>query len=524
MTKKILCVFGTRPEAIKMCPVVNALKTHANTFETVVAVTGQHCEMLHQVLDVFKVKPEYDLQIMSPSQTLFNVTASCLLKLKNVLEKERPSIVLVQGDTTTSFAASLACFYQQIPVAHVEAGLRTHNVSSPFPEEFNRQAIGLVAKLHFAPTQGAKQNLLREGKREDAIWVTGNTGIDALRTTVRQECNHEALQWAKGSKLILITAHRRENLCEMHHMFAAIRKVMQKNPSTKAIFPIHMNPSVRKVAHEQLSGFNRIRIVEPLDVVTFHSFMAASHLILTDSGGIQEEAPALGKPVLVMREETERVEAIEAGTAKLVGTSEEGIAREFSRLLEDEEEYARMSQATNPYGDGHASQRIAEVLSQGAFQMNASNSKSIAVVILNYNNFPDTVECIDAILGCENLAIVLVDNASTDTSAEKLEKRYGTAIEFLQMKQNAGYAAGNNAGVKYAVEVLHAQFVCILNNDTIAQPQMFFELATCLDENENCCIVSPVILEWGQNNRIQSAGGSIKLHLGKTPLNHAGEV
>lgn len=361
-----MLVFGTRPEAIKMCPLVNELKSRPGEFETTVCVTGQHREMLEQVLRVFGVEPDHDLAIMRPGQTLFDVTCDVLLKLKSVLEDERPDVVLVHGDTTTSFAAALACFYLQIPVGHVEAGLRTRDIYSPWPEEFNRQAVDIVSEYYFAPTEASRRNLLDEGKPADRIWVTGNTGIDALATTVREGYAHPELDWAEGSRLILITAHRRENLGEpMHRMFRAIRRVMEEHPDTKAVYPIHMNPLVREAAHAELDGFDRLRIVEPLEVLDFHNFMAASHLILTDSGGIQEEAPGLGKPVLVMRDTTERPEGVEAGTLKLVGTDEGVIYREFSRLLSDAGEYARMSRASNPYGDGHASERIADILAEG---------------------------------------------------------------------------------------------------------------------------------------------------------------
>lgn len=361
--KKIMLVFGTRPEAIKMCPLVNVLKARANAFDVVVVVTGQHREMLDQVLSVFDVVPDYDLAIMKQNQTLFDVTSSVLVKIKDVLEKETPDVVLVHGDTTTSFAAALASFYLQIPIGHVEAGLRTHNIFSPWPEEFNRQAVDIVSKYYFAPTLQSKQNLLDEWKPEDAIWVTGNTGIDALNTTVQKGYDHPELEWAKGSRLILITAHRRENLGEpMHRMFRAIRRVMERHPDTKAIYPIHMNPKVREAAHAELDGFDRLHIIDPLQVLDFHNFLAASYLVLTDSGGIQEEAPGLGKPVLVMRDTTERPEGVEAGTLKLVGTDERIIYREFDRLLSDENEYLAMSQASNPYGDGRASERIADIL------------------------------------------------------------------------------------------------------------------------------------------------------------------
>lgn len=363
MKKKIVVVFGTRPEAIKMCPLVNELKAHPDDFETIVCVTGQHREMLDQVLEVFNVVPEYDFSIMKPDQTLFDVTSEVLLSIKAVLEKEEPDVVLVHGDTTTSFAAALAAFYLQIPLGHVEAGLRTHNMHSPWPEEFNRQAVDLICKYYFAPTEKSKQNLLAEGKPKEKIYVTGNTGIDALKTTVRDNYIHPELEWVRGSRLILITAHRRENLGKpMHNMFRAIRRVMEECPDTKAIYPIHMNPKVREAAHAELDGFERLHIIDPLEVIDFHNFMARSYLILTDSGGIQEEAPSLGKPVLVMRDTTERPEGVEAGTLKLVGTDEDVIYQEFSHLLSDEVEYAAMTKASNPYGDGHASERIADVL------------------------------------------------------------------------------------------------------------------------------------------------------------------
>lgn len=361
--KKVMLVFGTRPEAIKMCPLVNELKGRPEEFETVVCVTGQHREMLDQVLSAFDVKPEHDLAIMKPGQTLFDITCDVLLKIRKAMEYEEPDVVLVHGDTTTSFAAALAAFYLRIPVGHVEAGLRTRNLASPWPEEFNRQAVDVVSRWYFAPTETSRRNLLDEAKPAGSIFVTGNTGIDALRTTVREGYAHPELEWAQGSRLILITAHRRENLGDpMHRMFRAIRRVMEERPDTKAIYPIHMNPQVRKAAHEELDGFDRLRIIDPLEVVDFHNFMARSHLILTDSGGIQEEAPGLGKPVLVMRDTTERPEGVAAGTLRLVGTDEDNIYREFSRLLDDPAEYDAMSHASNPYGDGHASERIADIL------------------------------------------------------------------------------------------------------------------------------------------------------------------
>lgn len=360
--KKIMLVFGTRPEGIKMCPLVNELKRRPQV-QTVVCVTGQHKQMLQQVLDAFSVVPDYDLAIMQPNQTLFDVTTAILTRIQTVLNQEKPDLTLVHGDTSTAFVTALACFYLHIPVGHVEAGLRTYNLESPFPEEFNRQAVSLICRYHFAPTEKAKQNLLREGKDESSIFVTGNTSIDALKTTVRADYTHPELTWAQGSRLILITAHRRENLGEaMHHMFRAIRRVLTEHPDVKALYPIHLNPVVRQEAAEELSGLERLHIIEPLDVLDFHNIMAHSTLILTDSGGIQEEAPGLGKPVLVMRDTTERPEGVAAGTLKLVGTSEESIYREFTRLLDDPAAYAAMAHASNPYGDGHACERIADIL------------------------------------------------------------------------------------------------------------------------------------------------------------------
>lgn len=360
--KKVMLVFGTRPEAIKMCPLVNELKKRKE-IQTVVCVSGQHRQMLDQVLEAFQVKPDYDLSIMKDKQTLFDVTTNILERIKVVLEAEKPDVVLVHGDTSTTFVTALACFYLQIPVGHVEAGLRTYNIFSPYPEEFNRQAVGIIAKYNFAPTNMSKENLLREGKNPASIFVTGNTAIDALKTTVRENYAHAELDWASDSRLIIITAHRRENLGQpMHNMFRAIRRIMDEHPDMKAIYPIHMNPLVRKAAEEELSGCDRIHIIEPLEVLDFHNFLARSYLILTDSGGIQEEAPSLGKPVLVMRDTTERPEGVAAGTLKLVGTDEETIYTEFKRLLTDTDAYDAMSHASNPYGDGHACERIADVL------------------------------------------------------------------------------------------------------------------------------------------------------------------
>ena len=360
--KKIMLVFGTRPEAIKMCPLVSELKKR-ESIETVVCVTGQHRQMLDQVLEAFSVVPDYDLSIMKDKQTLFDVTVNILERIKTVLEEVKPDVVLVHGDTSTTFVTALACFYLQIPVGHVEAGLRTYNIYSPYPEEFNRQAVSIISQYNFAPTELSRQNLLKEGKNPESIYVTGNTAIDALKTTVRADYTHPELEWADGSRLIMITAHRRENLGEpMRHMFKAIRRVMDEHPDVKAIYPIHMNPVVREIAQEYLGDDDRIHIIEPLDVLDFHNFLSRSYLILTDSGGIQEEAPSLGKPVLVMRDTTERPEGIAAGTLKLVGTEEETIYKEFSRLLSDKDEYEAMSKASNPYGDGHACERIADIL------------------------------------------------------------------------------------------------------------------------------------------------------------------
>lgn len=360
--KKVMLAFGTRPEAIKMCPLVNELKKREN-IKTIVCVTGQHRQMLDQVLQAFDVVPDYDLSIMKDKQTLFDVTVNILTRIKTVLEDVKPDVVLVHGDTSTTFVTALACFYLQIPVGHVEAGLRTYNIYSPYPEEFNRQAVSIISQYNFAPTELSKQNLLKEGKSSESIYVTGNTAIDALKTTVRADYTHPELDWANGSRLIMITAHRRENLGEpMRHMFKAIRRVMDEHPDVKAIYPIHMNPVVREIANEYLGDDDRVHIIEPLDVLDFHNFLSRSYLILTDSGGIQEEAPSLGKPVLVMRDTTERPEGIAAGTLKLVGTEEETIYNEFSRLLSDKDEYEAMSKASNPYGDGHACERIADIL------------------------------------------------------------------------------------------------------------------------------------------------------------------
>lgn len=369
--KTILVVFGTRPEAIKMCPVILELKKRKD-FKIIVAVTGQHRQMLDQVLEAFGIVPDYDLFIMKEKQTLFDITSAVLNGMKGVLEKVKPDLVLVHGDTSTTFATALAAFYLQIPVGHVEAGLRTYNIYSPYPEEFNREAVGCISSLDFAPTKLSAENLFREGKKEEMIFITGNTAIDALKTTVRDDYSHPELDWAADSRLILITAHRRENLGEpMQNMFRAIRRVMDEHPDVKAIYPIHLNPVVRQTAnnifgeHAPGGKEERVHMIEPLDVLDFHNLMSRAYLILTDSGGIQEEAPSLGKPVLVMRDTTERPEGIEAGTLKLVGTSETVIYEEFSRLLNDKSAYDKMSKASNPYGDGHASERIADIIEFG---------------------------------------------------------------------------------------------------------------------------------------------------------------
>lgn len=360
--KKIMLVFGTRPEAIKMCPLVNELKTR-KTIKTFVCVTGQHRQMLDQVLDTFNVVPDYDLSIMRQGQTLFDITTEILESIKPVLKNIKPDIVLVHGDTSTSFATALACFYLQIPVGHVEAGLRTYNIYSPYPEEFNRQAVGIISQYNFAPTKIAADNLIKEGKNPNRIFITGNTVIDAMQHTVRKDYTHPELDWVGEGKFIFITAHRRENLGEpMRNMFRAIRRVLDEHSEIKAIYPIHMNPIVRKIANEELSGCDRIHIIEPIEVFDCHNFEARCHLCLTDSGGIQEEVPSYGKPVLVMRDTTERPEGIKAGTLKLVGTDEEQIYNNFKELLENQDAYNAMAKAINPYGDGQACVRIADIL------------------------------------------------------------------------------------------------------------------------------------------------------------------
>lgn len=360
--KTVMLVFGTRPEAIKMCPLANELKGREGV-KTQLCVTGQHRSMLDSVLDIFKVVPDYDLSVMKPGQTLVDITVAILSGISKVLDEARPDIVLVHGDTTTAFSAALACFYKGIPVGHVEAGLRTYDIYSPYPEEFNRRVISLFCKFNFTPTELSRQNLLQEGVSNERIFITGNTAIDALRFTVRKDYTHPELEWARGYRLILITAHRRESLGEpMRHMMRAIRRVIEERPDVRAIYPIHMNPAVRAVAQSELCGCDRIHIIEPLGVLDFHNFMSRSYMILTDSGGIQEEAPSLGKPVLVMRNTTERPEGIAAGTLKLVGTQENNIYKSFAELLDNAEAYYKMSKASNPYGDGFASRRIADIL------------------------------------------------------------------------------------------------------------------------------------------------------------------
>ena len=359
---KVLCVFGTRPEAIKMCPIIIELRNRQK-IDCVVCVTGQHKEMLYQVLETFSIIPEYDLEIMKEKQSLLDITVGILEKLDSILENEKPELVLVHGDTTSSLAAALATFYKKIPIGHVEAGLRTFDMNSPYPEEFNRQAVDLITTLYFAPTEYAKQQLLSEGKRKECVFVTGNTVIDALRTTVKEKYTNPNIEWAMGSKLILVTAHRRENIGEpMRNMFLAIKRIVEENKDVKVIYPVHRNPVVREIANDILGENKRIRLIEPLDVIDFHNYMNKSYLILTDSGGIQEEAPSLGKPVLVMRDTTERPEGVEAGILKLVGTDERTIYSEVCCLLNNEEEYLKMSNKTNPYGDGHAAEKICDII------------------------------------------------------------------------------------------------------------------------------------------------------------------
>lgn len=363
--KKILVVFGTRPEAIKMAPLVLELKKDTE-IDTKVVITSQHKQMLQQVLDIFGIVPDYDLNIMKPNQTLHGITEMIISNMRQILVDESPDCVLVHGDTTTAFATALAAFYLQIPVGHVEAGLRTYNLKAPFPEEFNRQSIDIVADFMFAPTQEAKQNLINEGKDESKVFVTGNTVIDAMKTTVRKDYRNDILDWAKDSRLILLTAHRRENLGRpLENIFEAVKKTVEENDGVKVVYPVHLNPLVKQAADKVLGGNEKVRLIQPLDVVDFHNFMNAAYLILTDSGGVQEEAPSLGKPVLVARDTTERPEGIKAGTLKLVGTDTEVIYNSLKLLLQDKAAYEKMSKANNPYGDGKASERIVQILKRG---------------------------------------------------------------------------------------------------------------------------------------------------------------
>ncbi|WP_203363498.1 UDP-N-acetylglucosamine 2-epimerase (non-hydrolyzing) [Bacillus sp. REN10] len=360
---KVMTIFGTRPEAIKMAPLVLELQKHPEHFESIVTVTAQHRQMLDQVLEIFNVKPDYDLNIMKDRQTLIDVTTRGLEGLDRVMKEVKPDIVLVHGDTTTTFIASLAAFYNQIAVGHVEAGLRTWNKYSPFPEEMNRQLTGVIADLHFSPTDQAERNLLNEDKKAETIFVTGNTAIDALKTTVKEEYSHEVLERIGNDRLVLMTAHRRENLGQpMRNMFSAIKRLVQENSDIQVVYPVHLNPAVREIADEILGNDPRIHLIEPLDVIDFHNFASRAHLILTDSGGVQEEAPSLGVPVLVLRDTTERPEGIEAGTLKLAGVEEETIYQLATELLTNEVEYEKMAKASNPYGDGEASRRICEAI------------------------------------------------------------------------------------------------------------------------------------------------------------------
>lgn len=363
MTVKVMTIFGTRPEAIKMAPLVLELAKYPEQIESIVTVTAQHRQMLDQVLEIFEITPDYDLNIMKDRQTLIDVTTRGLEGLNKIMQEVKPDIVLVHGDTTTTFIASLAAFYNQIAIGHVEAGLRTWDKYSPYPEEMNRQLTGVMADLHFAPTTKSAQNLIAENKKEETIYITGNTAIDALKTTVKDEYSHPVLDTVGNDRLVLMTAHRRENLGEpMRNMFKAIKRLVEKHNDIQVVYPVHMNPVVREIANEILGEDQRIHLIEPLDVIDFHNFASRSHLILTDSGGVQEEAPSLGVPVLVLRDTTERPEGIEAGTLKLAGTDEEVIFSLADELLSDSEAHAKMSKASNPYGDGEASRRIVEAI------------------------------------------------------------------------------------------------------------------------------------------------------------------
>ncbi|PET75735.1 UDP-N-acetylglucosamine 2-epimerase (non-hydrolyzing) [Bacillus sp. AFS001701] len=382
---KVMTIFGTRPEAIKMAPLVLELEKYPEHIESIVTVTAQHRQMLDQVLEIFEITPDYDLNIMKDRQTLIDVTTRGLEGLNKIMQEVKPDIVLVHGDTTTTFIASLAAFYNQITIGHVEAGLRTWNKYSPYPEEMNRQLTGVMADLHFSPTTKSAQNLLAENKKEESIFITGNTAIDALKTTVKSEYSHPVLETVGNDRLVLMTAHRRENLGEpMRNMFKAIKRLVDKHNDIQVVYPVHMNPVVREIANEILGDNARIHLIEPLDVIDFHNFAARSHLILTDSGGVQEEAPSLGVPVLVLRDTTERPEGIEAGTLKLVGTDEEVIFSLADRLLSDKEEHAKMSKASNPYGDGEASRRIVEEIKHyfNILEENSSDINANGIVLL----------------------------------------------------------------------------------------------------------------------------------------------
>lgn len=362
---KVMTIFGTRPEAIKMAPLVLELQKHPDEIESIVTVTAQHRQMLDQVLDTFNITPDYDLNMMKDRQTLVDITTGALKGLDEIMKETKPDIVLVHGDTSTTFVASLAAFYNQIAIGHVEAGLRTWNKYSPFPEEMNRQLTGVMTDIHFAPTEKSRANLIKENKPEERIFVTGNTAIDALQTTVREDYSHPILDKLKDSRIILLTAHRRENLGEpMRNMFRAINRLLEQHKDVQVIYPVHMNPAVREIANEVLGENERIHLIEPLEVLDFHNFAARAHIILTDSGGVQEEAPSLGKPVIVLRDTTERPEGIEAGTLKLAGTEEETIYQLANELLTDQQAYNAMSKASNPYGDGKASQRIVLALKE----------------------------------------------------------------------------------------------------------------------------------------------------------------
>ena len=366
--KKIFIMFGTRPEAIKICPLIKELNTRKQV-KVVVCVSGQHRELLDQVLSFFSVVPDYDLDIMEDNQTLFDITTKVLDRVKVVLEKEKPDLVLVHGDTSTAFTTALACYYLQIPVGHIEAGLRTYDIASPYPEEFNRQAISIISKYNFAPTILSANNLIKQGKDPSEVFVTGNTVVDAMKYTVRDDYHHEQLDWVEDDRLIYITAHRRENIGQpMRNMFRAIKRVLNEHPDCKAIYPVHKNPVIRKIAYEELSDCKQIHLIEPIDVIDSHNFEARCYLCLTDSGGIQEECPSFGKPVLVMRNTTERPEGIETGVLKLVGTDEENIYKNFTELLDNQEAYNQMSNAVNPFGDGKACKRIADIIIDGEYE------------------------------------------------------------------------------------------------------------------------------------------------------------